>query len=125
MRRLVPIETEGQLPAAIAAVHASEEARRTRLTYSAAARLAWERAHRIAPPERDDTRTAANRAQLDDWYKDSLQPRLTGLRTIDVARALYISRVYARGIVRGEKIPHPRHFAALAKLAGVPFPQSA
>ena len=59
------------------------------------------------------------------WYKDSLQPRLTGLRTIDVARALDISRVYARGIVRGEKIPHPRHFAALAKLAGVPFPQSA
>jgi hypothetical protein len=47
------------------------------------------------------------------------------VRTIDVSRVLDISRVYARGIVRGEKIPHPRHFAALAKLAAVPFPQSA
>jgi CRISPR-associated endonuclease Cas1 len=125
MRRLIPIETEGALPPAIAAVHAAEETRRTRLTHSAAARLAWERAHRITPPERNDTRTAAKRAQLDGWYKDLLQPRLTGLRTIDVARVLDISRVYARGIVRGEKIPHPRHFAALAKLAGVPFPHSA
>jgi hypothetical protein len=88
-------------------------------------RLTWERAHRVTTPERDDTRTAAERAQLDGWYKASLQPRLTDLRTIDVARALDISRVYARGIVRGEKMPHPRHFAALAKLAGVPLPQSA
>ena len=125
MRRLIPIETEGALPLAIAAVHAAEETRRTRLAGSAAARLAWERAHRVAAPERDDARSAAERAQLDGWYRASLQPRLSGLRTIDVARALDISRVYARGIVRGEKIPHPRHFAALAKLAGVPFPQSA
>jgi hypothetical protein len=122
MRRLVPIETEGQLPAA--AVHAREEKRRTRLSHSAAARAAWERAHRVTTPERDDTRTAAERAQLDGWYRASLQPQLTGLRTIDVARALDISRVYARGIVRGEKMPHPRHFAALARLVGVPSPQS-
>jgi hypothetical protein len=25
--------------------------------------------------------------------------------------------------VRGEKMPHPRHFAALAKLVGVQLPQ--
>ena len=120
MRRLVPIETKGALPPAVAAVHADEETRRTRLAGSATARLAWERAHRVTAPERDDTRTAAERAQLDAWYKAVLQPRLCGLRTIDVARALDISRVY----VRGEKMPHPRHFEALANLAGVPLPQS-
>jgi CRISPR-associated endonuclease Cas1 len=74
MRRLVPVETEGVLPPAIAAVHAGEERRRTRLASSVAARLAWERAHRVAAPERDDTRSAAERAQLDGWYKASLQP---------------------------------------------------
>ena len=124
IRRLVPIETKGALPPAIAAVHAAEATRGTRLARSAAGRLAWERAHRVTAPERDDTRTAAERAQLDGWYRASLQPRLIGLRTMDVARALDISRVYARGIVRGEKVPHPRHFETLAKLTGVPFPQT-
>ena len=113
-------KTKGALPPAVAAVHADEETRRTRLAGSATARLAWERAHRVTAPERDDTRTAAERAQLDAWYKAVLQPRLCGLRTIDVARALDISRVY----VRGERMPHPRHFEALANLAGVPLPQS-
>jgi CRISPR-associated endonuclease Cas1 len=78
MRRLIPIETKGAR--AIAAAHASEEASRTRLARSAASRLALERAHGGSTPERDDTRTAMERAQL-----DSLQPRLTELRTIDVA----------------------------------------
>jgi hypothetical protein len=124
MRRLLPIEADGSLPPAIAAAHAAEETRRAKLAGSVAARLAWEREHRVVAPERDDTRSAAERAQLDGWYKASLQPRLAGLRTIDVARALDISRVYARGIVRGEKMPHPRHFAALATLAGVHNPRN-
>jgi hypothetical protein len=42
----------------------------------------------------------------------------------DIDCALDISRLYARGIGRREKIPHPRHLAALAKLVGVPFSQS-
>jgi hypothetical protein len=82
-RRLIPIETKGAR--AIATTHASGEASRTRLARSAASRLALERAHRVSTPERDDTRTAMERAQLDGWYEDSLRPRLTELRTIDVA----------------------------------------
>jgi hypothetical protein len=83
MRRLIPIETKGAR--AIATAHASEEASRTRPARSSASRLALERAHRVSTPERDDTRTATERAQINGWYKDSLQPRLTELRTTDVA----------------------------------------
>ena len=123
-RKVVVVQGEASLAPAFAAVKASEELRKERLAQSGAARLAWERAHQVAPPERDDTRTAAERAGLQQWFAAEISPRLAGLRTIDVARALDISRVYARGIVRGEKMPHPRHFAALANLAGVTFPQS-
>lgn len=122
MRRLIPVETGTVMVPEIAAAHAGEETRKRRLTSTAAARLAWERAHRTESRGKDDVRTAAERAGLAEWYMAEIRPRLVGQRTIDVARALDISRVYARHIIRGEQMPHPRHFAALAELAGVSVP---
>jgi len=116
------IRSETSLARAFAAIKASEELRKTRLARSAAARRAWERAHQVEAPGKDDERTAAERAGLRHWYDAQVAPRLTSMRTVDVARALDISRVYARHIIRGEKLPHPRHFAALATLAGVEAP---
>jgi hypothetical protein len=43
------------------------------------------------------------------------------LQPKDIARAIEVSRTYARQIVNGH-IPHRAHFAALAELAGVPEP---
>ena len=136
MRRLVPIETKGALPPPIAAVHASEEARRTRLARSATARLAWERAHRVTAPERDDTRTAAERAQLDGWYRASLQPRFSGLRTIDVARArtsaasmpaasCAAKRCRTRATLRRWRIPPGYRFRNPGKPSITPFDKPA
>jgi CRISPR-associated endonuclease Cas1 len=124
MRRMIPVETGGAMPPEIAAAHAGEETRKRRITSSTAARLAWERAHQIEAPGKDDARSAAERAGLLQWYRAEIAPGVVGLRTVDVARALDISRVYARHIIRGEKMPHPRHFAALAKLAGAKAPEA-
>jgi CRISPR/Cas system-associated endonuclease Cas1 len=121
MRKVIPVH--GEVAARVlASVQAGDELRKVRLARSIAARSAWERAHGIEPAGKDDTRRAAERAGLQQWFATEIGPRLSGLRTIDVTRALDISRVYARKIVRGEQIPHPRHFAALAKLAGVEAP---
>jgi hypothetical protein len=120
--KVAPIEGEAALAPALSAVKAGEKLRKERLAQSGAARRARERAHGVDPAGKDDTRTALERAGLQQWFSTELSPRLAGLRTIDVARALDISRVYARGIVRGEKVPHPRHLAALAKLVKVRMP---
>jgi hypothetical protein len=122
MSKVAPIEGEAALAPALSAVKAGEKLRKERLAQSGAARRAWERANRVEPAGKDDTRTALERAGLQQWFSTELSPRLAGVRTIDVARALDISRVYARGIVRGEKVPHPRHLAALAQLAGIQMP---
>jgi hypothetical protein len=121
MRKAIPVQ--GEVAARVlAAVQAGDELRKARLARSIAARSAWERAHRVEPAGKDDTRMAVERAGLQQWFAREIGPRLSGLRTIDVTRALDISRVYARKIVRGEQIPHPRHFAALAQLVGVEAP---
>jgi hypothetical protein len=121
MRKTIPVQ--GEVAARVlASVQAGEQLRKARLVRSRAARSEWERAHAIEPAGKDDTRTAVERAGLEQWFATELGPRLSGLRTIDVTRALDISRVYARKIVRGEQRPHPRHFAALASLVGVEPP---
>ena len=45
------------------------------------------------------------------------------LQPKDIVRAIEVSRAYARHVVAGQ-IPHRRHFAALAELAGVPAPKA-
>ena len=121
MRKAIPVQGE-VASRVLASVQAGDELRKARLTRSSAARSAWERAHGVAPAGKDDTRTAAERAGLEQWFATELGPRLSSLRTIDITRALDISRVFARKIVRGEQTPHPRHFAALASLVGVEPP---
>jgi CRISPR-associated endonuclease Cas1 len=122
MRKLVPAIPRASLPPEVDVVRAGEELRKRRLSRSISARLGWERANQVETPGKDDIRTAAQRAGLQEWYDAEMRPRLAALRTIDVSRGLDISRVYARKILRGEQMPHPRHFAALAKLAGVEVP---
>jgi len=56
------------------------------------------------------------------WYALELQPLLASVRPADIARALGVSQSYSLSIRRG-RVPHARHFAPLAKLAGVPLPK--
>jgi hypothetical protein len=57
------------------------------------------------------------------WYALELQPLLASLRPGDIAGALAVSVAYSLQIKHG-RVPHPRHFASLAKLAGVPMPRT-
>ncbi len=65
---------------------------------------------------------AADRVAFDRWYSAAIEPRLTSLRTADIRRSLAVSWSYATLIKQGRRTPHPRHFPALAKLAGVEAP---
>jgi hypothetical protein len=64
----------------------------------------------------------ADRAALDRWYSTVIEPRLASIRPADMRRSLAVSLSYATLIKQGRRTPHPRHFAALAKLAGVSLP---
>jgi hypothetical protein len=55
------------------------------------------------------------------WYQNVLQPRLASVRPADIARALAVSESYSILIKKG-RTPHPRHWPALAALAGVEMP---
>src|SRR5436190_6527924 len=59
-----------------------------------------------------NSRTSTDPAVM-RWYALELQPRLTSLRPAEIARALAVSQSYSLSIRHG-RIPHPRHFAALA-----------
>jgi len=52
-------------------------------------------------------------------YVAEVVPRLGAVARTEIVKAIGVSRVYARDIARGNKVPHPRHFVALAKLVGV------
>lgn len=52
-------------------------------------------------------------------YRDKVQPRLTDFSVPKIATALEISEPYATDIRAGKRVPHPRHWHKLAKLAGV------
>jgi hypothetical protein len=55
-------------------------------------------------------------------YQEKIQPRLGHLSKARIARVLEISIPYALRIRSGRCRPHPRHWKALAGLAGVPSP---
>ena len=57
-------------------------------------------------------------------YENKIQSALANLTVSAIASALGVSRVYAGAIRRGQRRPHPRHWQALARLAGacLPFP---
>ncbi len=109
MRRVAPLEGRG---AEIAAIRAIETARSDKLRRHAEGRRAW-----VGGPNGDE-------AALRNWYAAEVAPRLGEVARTEIARAIGVSRVYARDLARG-KVPHPRHYAALAALAGVEVPVGA
>jgi hypothetical protein len=54
----------------------------------------------------------------EDFYTNQIQPRLVKATLSQIADTLSVSILYASDIRRG-RIPHPRHWLALSKLAGV------
>ena len=64
-----------------------------------------------------------NPSELPDWlnektYRSKILPRLSKFTVKAIRVALDVSHPYATNIRRGTAIPHPRHWMALAKLAG-------
>ncbi len=63
-------------------------------------------------------------SELPEWlneeaYRTKVQPVLAGITVPAIATALGVSGPYATDIRRGQRIPHPRHWQALARLVGV------
>ena len=79
----------------------------------------------LPPPDRHDFAQAAWRpSSLPAWlteetYLGRIQPLLAGITNKAVASALGTSVLYASAIRAGRRVPHPRHWQALAQLAGV------
>jgi hypothetical protein len=60
-------------------------------------------------------------ATLRRRYVAEVQPRLAAVPQTAIMQVLQVSRGYARDLARRGRVPHPRHFEALATLAGVPY----
>jgi hypothetical protein len=105
MRRHTALEDRN---AEIATIRVIEAARSDKLRGHAEGRQSWDQAHH------DETETAARRR----WYVAEVAPRLGTVERATIARALGVSRTYARNLTRGQ-VPHPRHFKALAALVGI------
>jgi hypothetical protein len=87
------------------------------------ARRAWDARH---TPGDGLTRTgprtlSAMQTELRQWYARELQPRIVALRNAEIMQATGLSKRSAIMIRQGF-VPHPRHFEALAQLAGVEAP---
>jgi RNA polymerase subunit RPABC4/transcription elongation factor Spt4 len=52
-------------------------------------------------------------------YREKIQPQLAKITNSEIARVLGVSVQYAVWIRGGKRIPHPRHWQALARLTGV------
>jgi CRISPR-associated endonuclease Cas1 len=64
-----------------------------------------------------------NPADKPEWldgktYRDKILPRLAGFTVPTIVSALAVSEPYATNIRAGRCTPHPRHWLALARLAG-------
>lgn len=55
----------------------------------------------------------------EDCYRRDILPKLSGLRVKKLRLALDVSHPYASMIRKGDRIPHPRHWVALAGLVGM------
>jgi CRISPR-associated endonuclease Cas1 len=82
---------------------------------NAASRHAWR-----SRPEWSETDDEAMRR----WYADAVCPAVTRCKLAAIMRATGLSKQFSITIRAGRRTPHPRHFAALAKLAGVPVPKA-
>ena len=74
-----------------------------------------------------------NPSELPGWlnektYRSKILPHLSKFTVKAIRLALNVSHPYATSIRRGDRLPHPRHWMVLAKLAGVmlnPLPTDA
>ena len=57
----------------------------------------------------------------EDFYRLEILPRLSTLTVKEIRLSIDVSHPYATLIKRGDKLPHPRHWLALAKLADYRF----
>jgi len=121
LQRVLPIGAAGALSAEIRQIRVKDEARSAKLRRIADARHSWEAVHKSIDTDRRRQAEIAAREELRRWYAAQVKPRLMELQPQVIARAIDVSRTYARQIVAGH-IPHRAHFAALAELAGVPEP---
>jgi len=69
-------------------------------------------------------RKAWNPADKPDWlderaYREKVQPNLSDVAVPKIMSALLISEPYALRIRGGRCLPHPRHWLALARIAGI------
>ena len=55
----------------------------------------------------------------EEFYRREIVPRLSALTVKSIRTAIDVSHPYATLIKRGDRIPHPRHWDALAKLVGL------
>lgn len=68
----------------------------------------------------DDTSSGA----LDlTWWNDVLLPNLSTVSTVAIGQATGLSKGQCSKVRRGVNIPNPRHWRALAELAGVALPE--
>lgn len=70
------------------------------------------------------TRRKWNPQSLPAWldkntYETKIVPLLANVKRTAIASALEVSKLYATDIARGKRVPHPRHWARLAELAGL------
>jgi len=54
-----------------------------------------------------------------DFFVEKIRPRIRVLKARLIAEALGVSKAYAAQVRSGRCRPHPRHWSALAKLAGI------
>src|SRR6266478_816484 len=57
----------------------------------------------------------------EETYREKIQPRLSGLTIPTLMSALDVSKPYASDIRASRRMPHPRHWLTLARLADVPL----
>ena len=55
----------------------------------------------------------------EEFYRREILPRLSNFTVKKIQQAIDVSHPYATLIKHGEKIPHPRHWLPLAKLAAI------
>jgi hypothetical protein len=55
----------------------------------------------------------------EEFYVQKIQPQLRMVKVRELAETLGVSQPYAAFIRSGRRLPHPRHWQALAALAGV------
>jgi CRISPR-associated endonuclease Cas1 len=110
----------------------SKEVSRSNLLQAAkvgriAAQSADAAAHRAETLEKQHAlRKAWDSSEKPDWltekaYRQKIMQRLGKVRVSMIASALAVSLPYATDIRKGKRVPHPRHWQTLAKLAGIPL----